>query len=187
MANITIDEHGVPVRPRSCGFSWLSHLRVAGYSGPLVSSNLEGLTGKSWENHWKMWEHHGKMWANMGKTMKPHYKWSVFLAWRNIEKHGWWFFSFPFPRLITDGELPDMSMGLQAMWVTLVFLILTIPTNSHYSLIYHGGCNKNHTKVWWTFFGCEDLGRNSPALASTPSAPIPRISKIRRLSPVEIC
>jgi hypothetical protein len=149
MANITIDEHGVPVRPRSCGFSWLSHLRVAGYSGPLVSSNLEGLTGKSWENHWKMWEHHGKMWANMGKTMKPHYKWSVFLAWRNIEKHGWWFFSFPFPRLITDGELPDMSMGLQAMWLTLVFfLILTIPTNSHYSLtqIYHGGCNKNQQK-----------------------------------------
>ena len=80
MANITIDEHGVLVRPRSCGFSWLSHLRVAGYSGPLVSSNLEGLTGKSWENHWKMWEHHGKMWATMGKTMKPHYKWSFF--WR---------------------------------------------------------------------------------------------------------
>ena len=94
-------------RPRSCGFSWLSHLRVAGYSGPLVSSNLELLTGKSWENHGKITGKcgniMGKMWANMGKTMKPHYKWRFFF-WRGetSKNMAGGFFCFPFPRLITE-------------------------------------------------------------------------------------
>lgn len=126
MANITIDEHGVPVRqffqpskelwffvaftPQSCWVFWVAAgvIKLGGFNGKIM--------GKPWEDHGKIPGKCGNIMGKCGQIWEKPWNHIINGVFFGGEKHRkTWLvdLSFPFAWLITDGNVYFLEILLQ--------------------------------------------------------------------------